>query len=122
MHKLYMLFPVISENEFVKIILIQKGVEYGILVSSEDYYRVAAHSWHIHRSAGKGREKGLPYARATINGKKVYMHRFIMGVTDKRKQVDHKNHNTLDNRRENLEVVDAKTNQHRRRDRMGDEE
>lgn len=102
-------------------LVLHKEQLFGVLVPSEDYERIAKHSWHIHRSAGKGRDKGEPYARATIKGKKVYMHRFILGVTDKGKQVDHKNHNTLDNRRENLEVVDAKTNQRRRRDREGRE-
>jgi len=44
------------------------------------------------------------YARARIKDKKIFMHRFIMGVTDSKIHVDHINHNTLDNRKENLRV------------------
>ena len=43
------------------------------------------------------------------------MHRFIMGAENTQLQVDHKNHQTLDNRRENLEVVTHEENQKRRR-------
>lgn len=34
----------------------------------------------------------------------VSLHRFIMGVTDPRVQVDHENRRTLDNRKENLRL------------------
>lgn len=39
------------------------------------------------------------YAVAYINGKYVYMHRLLMGVTDPTVKVDHINHDGLDNRR-----------------------
>ena len=45
-----------------------------------------------------------------------YMHRRIMGLEygDKR-QVDHKNHDTLDNRNQNLQVVTCRKNNENRR-------
>ncbi len=53
-------------------------------------------------SACKGRKTF--YAYASINGKRVLMHRLILRVTGSKNHVDHKNGNGLDNRRENLRV------------------
>ena len=95
-----------------KVILLTKG--YVAIVSSADYRRVKKYKWHLHRSKGKNRKPGRPYARAGIKGKKVLLHRFITGA-ELPIQVDHLNHQTLDCRRENLEDVDNATNQARRR-------
>lgn len=57
------------------------------------------------------------YAMRTeiINGKKhgVLMHRFIMNAP-KNMEVDHINHNTLDNRKENLRICTRGENEHNR--------
>lgn len=37
--------------------------------------------------------------------KKIKMHRHIMGITDPKIKVDHKNHNTLDNQKSNLRIA-----------------
>lgn len=95
-----------------RVIFLTKG--YVAIVSEQDFPRVARISWHVHMSAGTKKKPGQPYARANIDGKKVYLHRFITGAADYL-QVDHKNHQTLDCRRENLEVCDHATNQQRRR-------
>lgn len=79
------------------------------IVSAEDYDRVRKYSWHVHRSKGKNKKPGQPYARSNINGKKVYLHRFIVSA-EKHQHVDHKNFQTLDNRRENLIEVPPKEN------------
>lgn len=77
------------------------------LVSIKDRDLVSSHTWHVCESSS-----GI-YAVTNVgkspDRKKVYMHRLIMGVTDKR-QVHHKNGNTLDNRRKNLEVCDQQKN------------
>lgn len=86
------------------------------VISTEDFRKVNRHSWSIHRSAGSKRKLGQPYARACVNGKKVYLHRFIMGASEGM-HVDHKNHCTLDCRRENLEEVTYAENMLRRRKR-----
>lgn len=49
------------------------------------------------------------YARAVINGKKIFMHRLIMDCYDE-KIVDHINGNKLDNRRENLRITNTSLN------------
>lgn len=75
-------------------------------VSDEDYERVSQYKWYAsyHGSKMKGRDKW--YARRTDQSGKTKMHRFIMGLEagDKR-VVHHINNNGLDNRRENLEIV-----------------
>ena len=84
------------------------------VVDAKDFDVVNGHGWHVHFSKGRDRPGGKPYARATIGGKKIYMHR-LLTEAPKDMQVDHLNHCTLDNRRENLEIVDHLTNQERRR-------
>lgn len=49
------------------------------------------------------------YARARVQGKTIRMHRLVVGA-EPRQIVDHINRNRLDNRRENLRVVDQQTN------------
>lgn len=97
----------------MKVIELTRGFVY--VVSNEDYRKVKKYNWHVHMSRGSKRKHGQPYARASIKGKKIYMHRFIMGAENPQMQVDHKNHQTLDNRRENLEVVTHQENQKRKR-------
>ena len=95
-----------------RVIPLTKG--FVAIISTEDFRRVNRYKWYTHTSAGSKRKPGRPYARACINGRKVYLHRFILNPAESM-QVDHRNHCTLDDRRENLEEVDHKTNQRRKR-------
>lgn len=73
-----------------------------ILADAEDHDRIAEHSWCISKTG---------YAVSNIRGKVVKMHRFILGFEQcEGKIVDHKNHNKLDNRKENLRICTAKEN------------
>lgn len=92
-----------------------KNVVYVAIISKDDWRKVKKHAWHIHHSAGSGKRVGQPYARANIGKKKVYLHRFITGCDDSLMHVDHRNRQTLDCRRENLEVVTHEENMKRRR-------
>lgn len=70
-----------------------------VLLDDEDYKRLAGYTWRVLEVSGK------KYAvrSAGINAKdNIYMHREVLGETG-RKQISHKNKNTLDNRKENLE-------------------
>ena len=73
---------------------------------------VSRHSWYVWKDPVN---KNLYYCRTniTVNGKqKTYrFHRLLLGVTDRKIEVDHINHNGLDNRRENLRVCDRNQNQ-----------
>src|ERR1044072_5764222 len=71
------------------------------LISDKDFERVKKHSWCKHINGGQ----------CTINNHRVLLHRFIMGAK-KGEIVDHINGNVLDNRRENLRIVDRSTNAH----------
>lgn len=48
--------------------------------SSEDFAVVSVHKWQ----AKKGKA-GVWYAQAKIDGRHVYMHRFLLGLTDSRR-------------------------------------
>jgi len=68
------------------------------IVSDQDYDRVSRYTWHtfrIHRT--------WYVATNGINGKRTYLHRFIMQANPGA-EVDHINGNGLDNRRCNLRL------------------
>lgn len=76
-----------------------------ILVDGEDYSSLSTYNWSIN-------PKG--YAWSKIDGKTTYMARLIMNC-DKGLTVDHINHNTLDNRKENLRICTYSQNNYNRR-------
>lgn len=81
----------------MKYIRITKG--FKSLVDNEDYEKFNAFKWQV-GSDGK-------YAQRTITSKNkrvsIFLHRAIMN-TPKGKDIDHKNGNTLDNRKSNLRI------------------
>lgn len=74
-----------------------------VQVDDEDLEKVSLYKWHVHL------DDTNVYAcrRVFQNGKrkKIYMHRFLMGVTDPDAVVDHDNRDGLDNRKANLIVT-----------------
>ena len=80
---------------------------YEVLIDDEDLERVNAKKWH---RVTDHREGVGPYFRhgdrIKINGvwsvRCVLLHRFILGLSSSSPMVDHKDGNTLDNRKENL--------------------
>jgi len=52
------------------------------------------------------------YVRARIDGSdnKQYLHRFLLGITDPKKRIDHIDHDTLNNKKENLRVCTPSQN------------
>ncbi len=69
------------------------------LVDDQDFERFGHLKWCANK-----KKNGFYAYRTTPKPEKnsLYLHREILGVTDPRVKVDHKNHDTLDNRRENL--------------------
>jgi hypothetical protein len=84
------------------------------IIDLSDWNRVRRYSWHVHKSKGSKKKIGQPYARACINGRKVYLHRFVMRA-ECDNHVDHINHCTLDCRKENLRIVSYEENMKNRR-------
>lgn len=69
--------------------------------------RVRQHTWHVRLDRNNS-----PYVVTKIDGSLVYLHKFILNVTDG--QVDHRDLNTLDNRERNLRpATSAQNNQNR---------
>ena len=70
------------------------------MVSNKDYGRVSKLTWYAHRCEGR------TYARTNVRcGEKfrqVMLHRFILGITNPKIKVDHKDHNGLNCQRRNL--------------------
>jgi len=83
------------------------------LIDDEDYDLVISYSWHTQKDINNF------YAVTTttrVQGKRttIYMHRLIMNARSGL-QVDHINHNGLDNRRENLRLCTRTENCRNRR-------
>ena len=79
------------------------------VVDDEDFSMAQAHNWYADKH-----KNGRWYAARNkkIDGKrsKIYMHRFILGIDAGNRDIDHKNRNGLDNRRENLRVCTRSQN------------
>jgi hypothetical protein len=79
------------------------------IVDPADYQSLIKHKWYANWSLSS---KAF-YAQATIDGKRgVQMHRLILGL--KRSdgmEADHRNGDTLDNRRDNLRIATHAQNQ-----------
>lgn len=82
-----------------------------VLVDDEDYTKVSALSWWIH--------KPRPYIRGKLKGKNVYMHRFVLGILDPKLDVDHINGIMHDNRKCNLRVCSRAENLRNKRKMPG---
>lgn len=68
----------------------------SILVDEQDYILLSSFHWYIKKKCSTF------YALANINGKKIRMHRLILGIVNPKIIVDHIDHNGLNNQRNNL--------------------
>jgi len=83
-----------KDGEIMKKISLTQG--YATVVDDDDLAKVSVCSWQVFVN----KKDGMPYARSWKLGR---MSRFLMGAKSG-EEVDHKNHDTLDNRRDNLRV------------------
>ena len=79
--------------------------KYFAKVDNADYAWLNQYNWSSLVCGGD------VYARATINGKHVKMHRLILGLTDPKILGEHKDRDTLNNQRENLRPATNSQNQ-----------
>lgn len=63
--------------------------------------------------------RGIVYGQRRDGKKRAYLHRYLLGVTDRLVQVDHRNHDGLDNRIANLRTATVNQNQGNKRPAMG---
>ena len=106
-----MLIRACDACEDANIIPLTRG--YFTMVDKTDLSLVSTINWHVHAS-----KRGY-YARGKLKGgKSVYLHRYIMEVSDPTTEVDHVNGDCLDNRRHNLRVVSRSGNNRNRTKRL----
>lgn len=90
-----------GHSEKVKLIPLTRG--FAATIDAEDFERVSNVHWHTKMSSGN------PYAKRGIGKQCEQMSNFILGVP-MGVIVDHKNLNTLDNRKTNLRVATMSQN------------
>ncbi len=86
-----------------------------VMIDEEDINIFNSFSWSI---TSKG------YVRSTISFSKkqlktIFLHRLIMNIEDSKLQVDHINHNKLDNRKSNLRLCTNQENQRNTKAKTG---
>lgn len=78
------------------IVIKSKDKEYICLFDKRDQKKISRFTWSLN-------SKG--YAVASIKGKTVLMHRFLLGIQNRPEvETDHKHHNKLDNRRSQIRI------------------
>lgn len=79
------------------------------IVDDEDYEELSRYSWYINENMDHSKQYAmrsrLAKEKNNIPFTKIYMHRSILNIKDKKVTVKHKNGNTLDNRKENLYII-----------------
>ena len=81
---------------------------YIISVDDEDYHLIDGKQFHPTKS-----KKGAIYVKVSNPGwhtKRIYLHRLILGIDDKRIYVDHKDGNPLNNQKNNLRLCTPSQN------------
>lgn len=81
---------------------------FDVLIDNDDVEKCKEHKWCIYINKFY-RESKRDYCYA-INKDGVLLHRFVMGVTDRKQFVDHMEGHTLDNRKNKLQICNNKEN------------
>lgn len=96
-----------------------QGIIHECLISTSDLEKVFQYYKGYSIIAQYKSDTSSYYAvgRVVREGKRIYsyVHRVVLGVTEHKRKVDHKNHNPLDNTRCNLEEVSNAENMQNRR-------
>jgi hypothetical protein len=88
------------------------------LVDDQDFEWLLKYKWYAQWNTDTCSYGAARSIRENGKKKTVLMHRAIMNARPNQ-QVDHRNHNTLDNRRENLRLCTHGENQHNQRPQIG---
>jgi hypothetical protein len=101
--------PEIKDNE--RLITLTQG--YYAIVDKEDYDELNRHSWYVWKSNRNFYASRTDYS--TGKQKTILMHRQIIGLTDRKQEIDHIDHDGLNNKRSNIRVVTHAQNLHNMR-------
>lgn len=90
------------------------GGTHETVISEEDFELVNSYSgtWGLAYEPHTGTFYVHGYTRENGIKKTICLHRFILGLGNRKQLGDHINHDTLENTRENLRVVDNSVNRH----------
>lgn len=80
------------------------------LVDDDDFEKVSRYSWYEHSDGYV-----VTNASKEDGGGKIYLHRLVLGIRSNQVQVDHENHNKLDNQKKNLKSGTQQQNLSNRR-------
>jgi AP2 domain len=90
----------------MKEIELTKG--YVTLIDDEDFARVSQFSWNSQVIRRKDGSIESVYAAGRNKGREArLLHRFIMGITDPKVEIDHKDQDSLNNQKYNLRVANG---------------
>ncbi len=79
------------------------------LVDDADYAELVKYRWHASKSSDVGRFYAARFEKTNGKKHKIYMHRFLTDCPAG-SEVDHRNNNSLDNRRSNFKVCSKSEN------------
>lgn len=101
----------------MKEILMPRG--FRAIVDDDDYADLSQYSWCVTTPHGHRTRYAATWMRGEAGTRKrVSMHRHLLAVTDHQTQVDHVNHDGLDNRRANLRKCSPAENGGNRRKQL----
>ena len=83
----------------IKILNEDSSLKHTTIVDAEDYEKVKGHRWSSSMTSC-----GVWYVRTTIKRKAVSLHHFVSGSPSLGFEMDHRNRDTFDNRKENHRI------------------
>jgi hypothetical protein len=98
-------YELINDEYYLLKIIGSKHGYFEVMIDKDDYKRVSKLKWYVNKYTRTGK---IYWYMITTDG--TLLHRFIMGDPINKMVVDHKDNNTLDNRKSNLEIVTRKNN------------
>jgi len=79
------------------------------LVDDDDYERLNRFTWFVNKT-GRNTQKYRAIKNKTKECGFIYMHRIVMNIADPKILIDHRDHNPLNNQKENLIICTTREN------------
>lgn len=91
---------IINKGRYSELIITTtKNVKFIVLIDNEDVEKIQLYRWHMQKK----------YVACKKGCGHMYLHRYLLNAPANL-QVDHRNRNTLDNRKSNLRICSQETN------------